>query len=87
MDFATRDLKDEEGTKGLEAVFQVDLPPDALLEMLWSPDNFPRLFPEIREARVLRVSSPRRDSGQFRVVRARLRQMPPAATTRQITQR
>jgi len=40
-----------------------------------------------REARLLRVSNPRRDTAQFRVVRARLRQLPPAPTTRQITQR
>jgi len=39
-----------------------------------------------REARMLRVSSPRRDTAQFRTVRARLRQLPPAPT-RQITQR
>lgn len=40
-----------------------------------------------REARMLRVSNPVRDTNRFRVVRARLRQMPPAPTTRQITQR
>jgi ribosome-associated toxin RatA of RatAB toxin-antitoxin module len=54
MDFTVRDVTDEIGTKGLEAVFQVDVPPDALLEIVWVPENFPRLFPEIREARVLR---------------------------------
>ena len=40
-----------------------------------------------REARMLRVNNARRDTRQFQVVRARLRQMPPAPTTRQITQR
>jgi ribosome-associated toxin RatA of RatAB toxin-antitoxin module len=55
MDIVTRDVKDEEGTKGLEAVFEVAVPPDALLEILWVPANFPRLFPEIREARVIRA--------------------------------
>ena len=54
MDISVRDVTDEVGTKGLEATFQVDVPPEALLELVWSPDNFPRLFPEVREARVLR---------------------------------
>src|SRR5277367_6380518 len=53
----TRDVTDEEGTKGLEAVFQVAVPPDVLLEVLWSPDNFGRLYPEIREARVVRAEA------------------------------
>ncbi len=53
MDTTTRDVTDEEGTKGLEAVFQVPVPPDALLEILWSPANFGRLFPDIKEARVI----------------------------------
>ena len=48
-----RDVTDEEGTKGLEAVFEVDAPPDALLELLWAPANFNRLFPDIKEARVV----------------------------------
>ena len=54
MDFTVRDVTDEIGTKGLEAEFQVAVPPEALLEIVWLPENFPRLFPEIREARVLR---------------------------------
>ena len=55
MDFTVRDVKDEVGTKGLEAVFEVAVPPDALLEIVWAPDNFPQLFPEIRDARVVRA--------------------------------
>ena len=50
----TRDVTDEAGTKGLEAVFDVAVPPAALLEVLWSPANFGRLFPDIKEARVVR---------------------------------
>ena len=53
MDSAPRDVRDEEGTRGLEAVFRVEVPPDALLEVLWSPANFGRLFPDIKEARVI----------------------------------
>jgi carbon monoxide dehydrogenase subunit G len=53
MDAATRDVTDSEGTKGLEAVFQVDVPPDDLLGILWAPANFTRLFPDIKEARVV----------------------------------
>jgi beta-barrel assembly-enhancing protease len=40
-----------------------------------------------REARMLRVNNARRDTAQFLVVRTRLRQLPPAPTTRQLTQR
>jgi carbon monoxide dehydrogenase subunit G len=53
METATRDVTDEEGTKGLEAVFQVSVPPDALLDVLWSPDNFGLLFPDLKETRVI----------------------------------
>jgi carbon monoxide dehydrogenase subunit G len=53
METTTRDVTDEEGTKGLEAVFQVEVPPDALLEVLWSPANFGRLFPDLKEVRVI----------------------------------
>ena len=53
MDSATRDVRDEEGTRGLEVVFRVDVSPDALLEVLWSPANIGRLFPDIKEARVI----------------------------------
>jgi hypothetical protein len=48
-----RDVTDEAGTKGLEAVFDVDVPPDALLEVLWSPASFARLFPDVKEVRVV----------------------------------
>ena len=45
---------DEDGTKGLEAVFDVDVLPDGLLEVLWAASaNFGRLFPDIKEARVV----------------------------------
>jgi carbon monoxide dehydrogenase subunit G len=53
MGTAARDVTDEAGTKGLEAEFDVDVPPDALLEVLWAPANFARLFPDIKEARVV----------------------------------
>jgi hypothetical protein len=53
MDTVARDVTDEAGTKGLEAVFEVDVPPDALLDALWSPENFERLYPDIKEARVV----------------------------------
>jgi hypothetical protein len=49
----TRDVTDEVGTKGLEAVFEVDVAADPLLEILWSPSNFGRLFPDIKESRVV----------------------------------
>jgi carbon monoxide dehydrogenase subunit G len=53
MDAVTRDATDEAGTKGLEAIFRVDVPPDALLEVLWSTANFGRLFPDLKEVKVL----------------------------------
>ena len=40
-----------------------------------------------REAKMLRVSNPVRNTAGFQTVRARLRQMPPAPTMRQIAQR
>jgi ribosome-associated toxin RatA of RatAB toxin-antitoxin module len=51
---AIRDVVDGEGTKGLEASFLVEVPPDALLRVLWAPTHFRKLFPDIEEARVIR---------------------------------
>ena len=42
------EVKDETGTRGIEVVFAVDAPPDALLGLLWDVGNFPRLFPDIK---------------------------------------
>ena len=53
MDTTTRDVTDDEGTKGLEATFHVDAAPEALLEVVWSPENFIRLFPDVKEVRVV----------------------------------
>jgi hypothetical protein len=53
MHDSTRDVTDPEGTKGLEAIFEVATLPDVLLELLWAPANFGRLFPDIKEARVV----------------------------------
>jgi ribosome-associated toxin RatA of RatAB toxin-antitoxin module len=53
MDHSARDVTDDEGTKGLETVFEVDVLPDPLLEILWAPANFRRLFPDVKEVRVL----------------------------------
>jgi ribosome-associated toxin RatA of RatAB toxin-antitoxin module len=55
MQLVTRDVTDGEGTKGLETEFDVAVPPDALLEVLWSPDHFARLYPDVKECRVLRT--------------------------------
>ena len=55
----TRDVTDGDGTKGLEAVFQVDVPPGPLLDVLWSPANLLRLFPDIKDARVVREDGAR----------------------------
>jgi carbon monoxide dehydrogenase subunit G len=49
-----RDVLDDEGTKGLETVFEVDVPPDRLLAVLWDPASFPRLFPDVKSAERLR---------------------------------
>jgi carbon monoxide dehydrogenase subunit G len=54
MEAVTHDVTDAHGTKGLEAIFQVEVPPDPLLDILWSPANFGRLFPDIEDARVVR---------------------------------
>jgi len=47
------EAKDEAGTKGLEATFDVAVPPDELLAILWDVGNFGRLYPDIKEARVV----------------------------------
>jgi ribosome-associated toxin RatA of RatAB toxin-antitoxin module len=49
-----REVVDDVGTKGLEAAFDVEVAPDALLATLWSVAHFPKLFPDVKEARVLR---------------------------------
>lgn len=54
MTARVREVVDEVGTKGLEAAFDVDVAPDVLLATLWSVAHFPRLFPDVKESRVLR---------------------------------
>jgi hypothetical protein len=54
IEMAMRDVVDREGTKGLEAVFEVDVPPDELLCLLWAPIHFRRLFPDIEDVRVIK---------------------------------
>lgn len=48
-----REITDEAGTRGLEAIFCVAVPPEALLNILWDIANFGRLFPDIKETRVV----------------------------------
>jgi hypothetical protein len=50
----TRDVTDGEGTKGLETIFEVEVPPGALLAVLWAPVHFRTLFPDIEEAHVVK---------------------------------
>lgn len=44
-----REVADEKKTRGVEVVFHVAVPADDLMSILWDIDNFPRLFPDIRE--------------------------------------
>jgi ribosome-associated toxin RatA of RatAB toxin-antitoxin module len=46
-------IQDEEGTHGVEAHFSVAMPPDSLLAVLWDVSLFGRLYPEIKEYKVL----------------------------------
>jgi ribosome-associated toxin RatA of RatAB toxin-antitoxin module len=48
---------DSAGTKGLRARFVVQADPGRLLALLWNTEHFPRLYPDIREVRVLRDGS------------------------------
>lgn len=48
-----RQLTDEAGTKGIEAVFCIAAPADFVLELLWEPANYPALFPDVKEHSVL----------------------------------
>lgn len=50
-----REVTDDAGTRGLEAIFCVAVPPDRLLHILWDVANFGRLFPDIKETRVVDV--------------------------------
>ena len=54
MTVQVREVVDEVGTKGLEATFEVAVAPDRLLATLWSVAHFPRLFPDVKESRVVR---------------------------------
>jgi len=58
MDGRARDVTDDEGTKGLETTFEVDVLPDLLLDVLWAPANFGRLFPDVAEVRVIADEGP-----------------------------
>ena len=44
-----REVTDENKTRGIEVVFYVAVPAAALLAILWNVDNFPRLFPDVKE--------------------------------------
>lgn len=48
------EMRDEEGTPGLEMRFEIPVPPDALLQILWDPAHLRRLFSTIRSVRVQR---------------------------------
>lgn len=65
-----REVNDEAGTRGLEVIFRVAVPPDALLEILWDVRNFGRLFPDIQSTQVLKTDGrqhPRRLDVAYRV--------------------
>ncbi|MDY0004900.1 MAG: hypothetical protein RBU30_26615, partial [Polyangia bacterium] len=47
------EVKDEAGTRGIEVVFAAPAAPDDLLGLLWDVGNFPRLFPDIKDYRVV----------------------------------
>ncbi len=48
-----REIADESGTRGLEAIFYVAVESNRLLDILWDVSNFGRLFPDILETRVV----------------------------------
>lgn len=54
MTVKVREVVDEVGTKGLEAAFEVEVAPDTLVATLWSVAHFPRLFPDVKESKVIR---------------------------------
>lgn len=65
-----REVTDDAGTRGLEAIFCVAVPPRRLLDILWDVANFPRLFPDIKETRVVDMddqASPSRIDLAYRV--------------------
>lgn len=53
-----REVTDDAGTRGLEAIFCVAVPPRRLVDILWDVANFPRLFPDIKETSVVDMDDP-----------------------------
>lgn len=49
-------VNDDVGTRGLEAVFHVNARAEPVLQLLWDPDNYGELFPDIESHRVLSSS-------------------------------
>lgn len=50
-----KEVRDEVGTPGVEMRFEIPVPPDALLQILWDPAYLRRLFSTIRSVRVRRA--------------------------------
>ncbi len=48
-----REVKDAAGTRGIEIAFTVEAAAEKVLLALWDLKNFPRLFPDVLETRVL----------------------------------
>ena len=44
-----REVTDEQKTRGVEVIFHVAVAAAPLLQVLWNIDNFPRLFPDIKD--------------------------------------
>jgi hypothetical protein len=49
----TRDVIDDAGTKGLESVFDVEVSPAILLELLWGGPGYLRMFPDVKAMTVI----------------------------------
>ena len=60
------EVRDDEGTRGLEVRFDVDAPRDAVLDLLWDPAHFPELYPEIESVAILERDD-RRMRAEYRV--------------------
>ncbi len=54
-------VSDDAGTRGIEAVFHINVAAEPLLQVLWDPDNYAELFPDIKSHRVLDASDDQLD--------------------------
>lgn len=54
-------VTDDAGTRGIEAVFHINVGAEPMLEVLWDTDSYGEMFPDVKSYRVLEQSGDRVD--------------------------